>query len=140
MATEGLPDGVDVVVGDAELLARLADYGGDEWVMCLDDSGEEVVGGLVVQSSGEDVPEPTVSGVILRRAHLHLRPLRVCVCGRREEGGGRREEGGWVLFCPQGQLTSPGGPYCLLGQVSATQPAVSVYILPQSPQHCWVSL
>ena len=89
MATEGLPDGVNVVVGDAELLARLADYGGDEWVMCLDDSGEEVVGGLVVQSSGEDVPEPTVSGVILRRAHLHLRPLRVGVY----VGGGRREDG-----------------------------------------------
>jgi hypothetical protein len=80
MATEGLPDGVNIVVGDAELLACLADYGGDEWVMCLDDSGEEVVGGLVVQSSGEDVPEPTVSGVVLRRGHLHLRPLRECVC------------------------------------------------------------
>lgn len=74
MATEGLPDGVDVVIGDSEFLAGLLDDGGDEGVVSLDDSGEEMVSGLVVQSSCEDVPEPTVSGVVLCGGHLHLRP------------------------------------------------------------------
>ena len=101
MATEGLPDGIYVVVGDTKLLAGLAYDGCDEGVVGLDDSGEEVVGGLVVEGSCEHVPEPTVGGVVLCRGHLHLRPggvcVCVCVCGGGGGGGGGEgcsDEGG----------------------------------------------
>ena len=74
MAVESLPYGVHVVVGDSKLLAGLSDYGGDEGVVGLDDPREEVVGGLVVEGSSEDVTEPAVCGVVLSGGHLHLCP------------------------------------------------------------------
>ena len=75
MATERLPNSVDVMVRNSELLTCLSDYGCDERIVCLYDSRKEMVGGLMVESSGEDIPEPTVCGVVLRSGYLHLRPV-----------------------------------------------------------------
>ena len=95
MATQGLPHGVHVVVGDAKLLAGVPNDGGDEGVVGLDYPGEEMVGCLVVEGSSEDVPEPAVGGVVLRGGHLHLRPARE----RRERG----REGGAQCMVPTHQ-------------------------------------
>ena len=74
MAVECLPHGVHVVVFDPKLLTCLAYDGSDERVVGLDDAREEVVSGLVVESSREHVPEPAVCGIVLCRGHLHLSP------------------------------------------------------------------
>ena len=74
VAVECLPHGVHVVVFDPKLLTRLTYDGSDERVVGLDDAREEVVSGLVVESSREHVPEPAVCGIVLCRGHLHLSP------------------------------------------------------------------
>lgn len=74
VAAKCFPDSVHVVVLDAKLLAGLADNGCDERVVRLDHTGEEVVGGLVVESTRKHIPEPTVCCVILRGGHLHFGP------------------------------------------------------------------
>ena len=76
VTAQGLPHGVHIVVGDAKLLTGLSDYGGDERVVGLDHTREEMVSGLVVEGSSEDIPEPAVSGIVLSGGHLHLSPVR----------------------------------------------------------------
>lgn len=80
MATEGLPYGVHIVIGDPKLLTRLSDDGSNERVVRLNDPREEVVGCLMIEGSSEHVPEPAVSGIVLCGGHLHLCPVCV-VCG-----------------------------------------------------------
>ena len=76
MAAEGLPHGVHIVILHPKLLACLPDNGCDEWIVCLDDSGEQVMCGLVIESTSEHRPEPTVCSVVLCGGNLHLRPGR----------------------------------------------------------------
>ena len=76
VTVEGLPHCVHVVVRDAKLLARLAHDGCDEGIVGLDDAREEVVSGLVVESSSEHVPEPAICSIVLCRCHLHLSPAK----------------------------------------------------------------
>ena len=80
MTTEGLPYGVHIVVGDPKLLTCLSYDRSDQGIVGLDDTREEMVSGLVIESTSEHIPEPAVSGVVLCRGHLHLRPGCVCVC------------------------------------------------------------
>ena len=74
VAVDGLPCSVNVVVGETKLPTGLLDNGGDDRVVTLVDPREQVVAGLVVQSSCEQSPEPTVCGVVLCGGHLHLCP------------------------------------------------------------------
>ena len=74
MATQGFPGGVNVVVLDAVVFAGLLHNGSDLWVVGLDDPGEEMVSGLVVQSTCEHCPKPAPCGVVLCRGNLKLRP------------------------------------------------------------------
>ena len=75
MTVEGLPHGVHIVIGDAKLLAGLTNDGSDERIVGLDDSREEVVSCLMIESSREHVPEPTVCGIVLSCGHLQLSPV-----------------------------------------------------------------
>ena len=79
VAVDGLPGSVNVVVGETKLLAGLLEDGGYDGVVALVDPREQVVGRLVVQSSCEHSPEPTVCGIVLRGSHLHLCPVYICV-------------------------------------------------------------
>ena len=60
-------------IGETKLLAGLLEDGGYDGVVALVDPREQVVGSLVVQSSCEHSPEPTVCVVLCGR-HLHLCP------------------------------------------------------------------
>ena len=75
VAVDGLPGTVNVVVGETKILAGLLEDGGYDGVVALVDPREQVVGRLVVQSSCEHSPEPTVCGIVLRGSHLHLCPV-----------------------------------------------------------------
>lgn len=74
MTAQSLSGRVHVVVLDPVLSARLLDNGGDLGVMGLDDAGEQVMSGLVVEGPCEHGPEPATCGVVLCRRHLKLRP------------------------------------------------------------------
>ena len=77
MATQGFPGGVNIVVLNAVLLAGLFHNGSDLEVVGLDDPGEEMVGGLVVQGTCENRPKPAPCGVVLCRGNLKLCPANV---------------------------------------------------------------
>ena len=55
MAGEGLLSGPHVMVSDTKLLAGLSHNGSDLWVVGLDDTREEVVGGLVVEGTWDSM-------------------------------------------------------------------------------------
>lgn len=74
MTAHGLSGGVHAVILDAEVLAGLFHNGGDAGVMGLDDTREEVMRGLMVQSTCEDRPKPAACGVVLRCGNLQLGP------------------------------------------------------------------
>ena len=74
VTVESLLHSADVVILEAKLLTGLPHDGRDLLVVGLDDAREEVVSDLVVESTGEDTPEPAVCGVVLRRGNLQLGP------------------------------------------------------------------
>lgn len=74
VTVEGLPHSVNIVILDAELLTGPTYNGSDEGVVSLDDAGEQVVGGLVVEGTRKDVPEPAVCCIVLCGGHLQLSP------------------------------------------------------------------
>ena len=78
VAVECFPHGVHIVIFDPKLLTRLSHDGSDERVVGLDDTWEEVVSGLVVESSSEHIPEPAVCSIVLCCGHLHLSPGDKC--------------------------------------------------------------
>lgn len=74
MTTQGLSGGFNTVIFYAELLACLFHNGRDLRVVRLDNSGEQVVCGLMVESTCENRPEPALCGVVLRCGNLKLSP------------------------------------------------------------------
>lgn len=58
----------------SKFLASLPDNGSYLGIVSLVDSREEVVGGLVIESSSGKCPEPAISGIVLSCSHLHLSP------------------------------------------------------------------
>ena len=74
------PEGVHMMVVKTKLLAGLLEDGSDEGIVTLVHSREEVVGGLMVESSSDHCPEPAVCGIVLSGCHLQLCPVCVCVC------------------------------------------------------------
>lgn len=65
------------MVRHVELLCGLLDDRADLRVVVLVDAGEDVVGGLVVQSAREDIPEPRVVCIVLGGVDLVLGPVTV---------------------------------------------------------------
>lgn len=65
------------MVRHVELLGGLLDDWADLRVVVLVDSGEDVVGGLVVEGAREDIPEPRVVGIVLGGVDLVLGPVTV---------------------------------------------------------------
>ena len=85
VAVQSLSRGVHITVLDSKLFARLFNDGCDLRVVGLYDPWEEVVGCLMVKSTGEDCPEPASCGIVLSCGDLHLCPVIcegacVCVC------------------------------------------------------------
>ena len=74
VALQSLLSGVHIVVLDPKLLTGLFDDGGYLGVVWLYDPWEQVVSGLMVESSSAHVPEPAVSGIVLCCSNLHLSP------------------------------------------------------------------
>ena len=74
MTAQGLRGGVHIVVLDPVLPAGLLHDGRDLGVVGLDDPGEEVVCGLMVEGSSEDCPEPAPCGIVLSGGYLQLSP------------------------------------------------------------------
>ncbi len=74
MTAQCLPSGIHIVIGYTEILAGLCNNRSYLWVVGLNDPGEEVVGGLMVECSSEHSPEPTVGSIVLRGSYLHLSP------------------------------------------------------------------
>ncbi len=74
VALQGLLGRIDIVVFDTIFLTGLLYDGSDFRVVGLDDPRKEMMGGLVVESTRKDRPEPATSGVVLRRGNLKLCP------------------------------------------------------------------
>ena len=79
MAVDGLPSRINVVVVETKLPTRVPDNGGDDRVVALVHPREQMVGCLVVQSSCEHCPEPTVCCIVLCGCHLHFCPVKASV-------------------------------------------------------------
>ena len=78
------------MVLQAKVLTGLLDNGSDLGIVPLVDPREEMVGGLVVECTCDQCPEPAVSGIVLSCSHLHLSPL-VYRCWGGGGGGGAVE-------------------------------------------------
>ena len=106
MATKSLPYGVHTVILHSKLLTCLPDDGCDERVVCLVDPREQVMCGLVIESTSDHRPKPTVCSIVLRGSHLHL-----CPGGeKRGKGRGRRltDNDGCVLYSLYRDTVAPG--------------------------------
>ena len=74
MTTQSFNGSVNIVVTDAILFTHLLHNGRDLWIMGLNYSREQMVGGLVVESASEHCPEPASCGIILCCSYLELSP------------------------------------------------------------------
>ena len=74
VAPKGLHGRTNTMILQTKLLTGLFHDGCYLGVVPLINPGEEVVGGLVVESPSGKRPEPAVSGVVLSCGHLHLSP------------------------------------------------------------------
>ena len=70
-----LPERCYAVILDPKLFASLLDQRGDPEVVALGHIWEEVMGRVMVEPTGDDVPEPTVCAVVTRGSHLKLSPV-----------------------------------------------------------------
>ena len=74
MASNCFGSGVHVMIFQPEFFTRLLHNRRYLHIVRLNNSREQMVGGLVVEGSSKYCPEPAVSGIVLSCSYLQLSP------------------------------------------------------------------